>query len=253
MAVIRSVLLIAVLGGLILLLAQNLSPAIPLVFLGLRTQPLSLAVWMLLSTAAGALTSLLISSLVQLSSRGIKQQRQTSSYEPFDSPRVNKRTPQEKAPTKEQFKEKISTPPPASPQPSDRFEDSYDDDWDLDRNVNDDWDSEEREYFEEKEYVSANPRSNYTKIQDPDSDYEDFPVGVNDYESAADSYSYDKSDLKDLKVEKTESVYDADYRVIVPPVSQPTTPDTSDNSDNKKDDDDWDFLEEDFSEDKPPR
>jgi hypothetical protein len=258
MAVIRSVLLVAVLGGLVLLLAQNLSPAIPLVFLGLRTQPLSLAVWMLLSTAAGALTSLLISSLVKLSSRGVKQQRQTSSYEPVDSPRVNKRTTQEKAPKKEQFKERISTPPPASPQPSDRFEDSYDDDWDLDRNVNDDWDSEEREYFEEKENVTANRSSNYTKIQDDrdydDRDYEDFPFAVNDYDSAADSYSYDKSDSKDLKVEKekTESVYDADYRVIVPPVSQPTTPDTSDNSDNKKGDDDWDFLE-DFPEEKPPR
>lgn len=251
MTVIRLILLVTVLGGLILLLAQNLSPAIPLVFLGLRTQPLSLAVWMLLSTAAGALTSLLIGSLVQLSSRGIKQQRQTSSYEPVDSPRVNKRTPQEKAPRKEQFKERISTPPP-SPQPSDQFEDSYDDDWDLDRNVNDDWDSEEREYVEEKEYFTPSSRSNYTKIQD-DSDYEDFPFAVNDRDSGADAYSYDKSDLKDLKVEKTESVYDADYRVIVPPVSQPTTPDTSDNSDNKKDDDDWDFLEEDFSEDKPPR
>ena len=253
MAVIRSLLLVVVLGGLMLLLAQNFSPAIPLVFLGLRTQPLSLAMWMLLSTAAGALTSLLISSLVQFSSRGVRQQRQTSSYEPFDSPRVNKRTPQEKAPKQKEFKERISTPPPPSPQPSDRFEDSYDDDWDLDRNVNDDWDSEEREYFEEKEYITSNPRSNYTKVQAPDRDYEDFREPENDYDSAADSYSYDKSDLKDLRVGKTESVYDADYRVIVPPSSQPTTPDTSDNSDNKKDDDDWDFLEEEFSEDKPPR
>ncbi len=233
-----------------LLLAQNLSPAIPLVFLGSRTQPLSLAVWILLSTAAGALTSLLISSLVKLSSRGVTQQRQPS-YEPSNSPRFNKRTPREKAPQEKEFKERIY-PPSASPQPSDE-RDTYDDDWDLDRNVNDDWDYEEREYFEEKEYVSANPRSNYTKIQSPDSDYEEFPESVSDYDGA-DSYSYDQNDLKDSRVEKTESVYDADYRVIVPPVSQSTTPDTSDNSRNQKqDDEDWDFLEDDFSEDKPQR
>ena len=225
------------------------SPAIPLVFLGVRTQPLSLAVWMLLSTAAGALTSLLISSLVQLSSRGVKQQRQ-SSYQPPDSPRFNKRTPKEKAPKEKEFQERIYSPP-ASPQPS-NYEDTYDDDWDLDRNANDDWDSEEKEYFEEKEYVSRSPRSNYTKIQD-DRDYDDFPESVNDYDSAADSYSYEKNDLKDLKVEETESVYDADYRVIVPPASEPATPDTSNNSENKQDDDDWDFLEDDFSGDKPLR
>ncbi|WP_414621008.1 LapA family protein [Calothrix sp. CCY 0018] len=256
MAVIRLILLVAVLGGLMLLLAQNWSPAIPLVFLGLRTQPLSLAVWMLLSTAAGALTSLLMSSLVKLSSRGTRQQRQTSSYEPFDSPRVNKRTPQEKASKEkafkeEQFKERISTPPPASPQSSDQFEDSDDDDWDLDRNVNDDWDSQEREYVEEKEYITSNSRSSYTKIQD-DRDYEDFEEPENDYDSADSSYSYEKSDLKDSRAEKTE-VYDADYRVIVPPPTQSTVSGTSDKSNDKGNDDDWDFLEEDFSEDKPQR
>ncbi|MEM6752998.1 MAG: LapA family protein [Cyanobacteria bacterium P01_C01_bin.38] len=254
MTIIRLILLVAVLGGLMLLLAQNWSPAIPLVFLGSRTQPLSLAVWMLLSTAAGALTSLLISSLVQLSSRGNRQQPQPS-YKPSDSPRFNKRTPKEKPPQEKEFKQRISTPPPASPQPS-NVEDTYDDDWDLDRNVNDDWDSQEREYFEEKEYIPNNPRSNYTKIQD-DRDYEEFPESVNDYDSAAGDYTYDKSDLKDdSRDEKTESVYDADYRVIVPPISEPTTPKTSENLDNTekdKDDDDWDFLEDDFSEDKPPR
>ena len=63
---------------------------------------------------------------------------------------------------------------------------------------------------------------------------------------------YDKSDLKDSRVEKTE-VYDADYRVIVPPPTQSTVSGTSDKSNDKGNDDDWDFLEEDFSEDKPQR
>ena len=45
MAVIRLILLVAVLGGLTLLLVQNWSPALPLVFLGIRTQALPLAIW----------------------------------------------------------------------------------------------------------------------------------------------------------------------------------------------------------------
>jgi len=247
MAVIRLILLVAVLGGLMLLLAQNWSPAVPLVFLGLRTKPISLAMWMLLSTAAGVFTSLLISSLLKLSSRSVTQ-RQRTSYEPSEPPKVNKRNNREN-----EFKERKYTPRPASsPQPADDFEDTYDD-WDLDRNA-DDWD------FEEKEYSYTNPRSSYTKIQD-DRDYEDFrepEEAENDYDSVDSSYSYDKSDLNDFSEEerKTDSVYDADYRVIVPPPNPSTASNTSDKEDeNKKDDDDWGFLDEDFDSDKksPPQ
>ncbi|MEM7714165.1 MAG: LapA family protein, partial [Cyanobacteria bacterium P01_A01_bin.68] len=153
MAVIRLIFLVTVLGGLMLLLAQNWSPAVPLVFLGLQTRPISLAVWMLLSTAAGVFTSLSISSLLKLSSRSVTQ-RQRTSYEQSNSPKFNQRNKREN-----EFKERKFTPPPASsPQPPNDFEDSYDD-WDLDRNA-DDWDDEE------KEYSYNNPRSSYTKIQD---------------------------------------------------------------------------------------
>ncbi|MCJ8280364.1 MAG: LapA family protein [Rivularia sp. ALOHA_DT_140] len=228
-----------------LLLAQNWSPAIPLVFLGLQTKPISIAIWMLLSTAAGAFTSLLISSLVQLSSRSTKQQRQRTSYEPFDSPKVNQRNQERES----EFRQRKTTPRQASPpKPRDEFDDSYDD-WDLDRNANDDWDLEEQKYFEQEEkQYSNNPRSSYTKIQD-DRDYENFQEEEDDYDPAENSYSYDKSDLEGSGTGKTDSVYDADYRVIVPPANSSTTPETSDNSDDR-DDDDWGFLEEDFDSDK---
>lgn len=245
MAVIRLILLVAVLGGLTLLLAQNWSPAIPLVFLGFRTQPLSLAMWMLLATAAGAFTSLLISSLVTLSSRYVTQQRQTKSYQPSDSPRAKKRIPKEN----NSYQRKSTPEPPASTtQPADEFDNTYDDDWDLDKNVNDDWEFEER--FEEKEYQPSYSRSQYTKIQD-DRDYEEFREPENDYKSAANSDSYNKSDLnlKDSGVGRKESVYDADYRVIIPPPNPSTTSNTPDNSDNTQDDDDWGFLNEDFDDD----
>ena len=67
MPVIRIVLLLLVLGGLSLLLAQNWLPVLQLVFLGMRTPALPLAIWILIGVAAGALTSLLITALFKLS------------------------------------------------------------------------------------------------------------------------------------------------------------------------------------------
>jgi len=235
MTVIRLILLVAVLGGLMLLLAQNWSPAIPLVFLGLRTQPLSLAMWMLFSSAAGAFTSLLISGLVQLSSSRYKmQQRQTRSYPTEDSPRVNQRS------RPNEYYQRKSTPPPAStPQPPDEFDNNEDDDWDLDKNANDDWEFEER--FDSREKQTTDSRSSYTKIQD-DTDYEDF-------QEADSSYSDQKNDLKNPYPRKTESIYDADYRVIIPPPNPSATPKTSDDADNN---DDWGLFDEDFDDNDKP-
>ncbi|BAY85696.1 hypothetical protein NIES267_51970 [Calothrix parasitica NIES-267] len=266
MAVFRLIFLVTVLGGLMLLLAQNWSPAVPLVFLGLRTRPISLAVWMLLSTAAGAFTSLLINSLLKLSSRSVTQ-RQRTSYEPSTSPKANQRNKREN-----EFKERKFTPPPASsPQPPDDYEDSYDD-WDLDRNA-DDWDDDEKEYSysnprssytkiqderDYEEFRDSNPRSSYTKIQD-DRDYEEFrePEELeDDYPKVDSSYSYDESESNDSGEEerKVDSVYDADYRVIIPPANPSTTSSTSneekDNKKDKNDDDEWGFLDEDFESDK---
>lgn len=242
MTVTRLILLVAILGGIMLLLGQNVSPAIPLVFLGLRTQPLSLAIWMLLGTAAGAFTSLLINSLVQLSSRYVMPQRQSTSYEPKDSARANKRTSREK-----DSYQRNPTPPQASRvQPPDEFEDTYDSDWDLDQNVSDDWE------FPERQYRATNSETRYTKIQD-DNDYEDFRQPEDDYESADSSYSYNKRELKDSGIGKTDSIYDADYRVVIPPPPPSTTSNTKPYPDpqEKENDDDWNFLEEDFSDDRP--
>ncbi|MEM9925081.1 MAG: LapA family protein [Cyanobacteria bacterium P01_D01_bin.50] len=242
MTVTRLILLVGILGGIMLLLGQNLSPAIPLVFLGLRTQPLSLAIWMLLGAAAGGLTSLLINSLVQLSTRYVPPQRQTSSYEPKDSARANKRTSREK----DSYQRNPIPPQASRVQTPDEFENTYDDDWDLDRNVSDDWE------FSVREYRATNSETRYTKIQD-DNDYEDFRQPEDDYESADSSYSYNKRELKDSGIGKTESIYDADYRVVIPPPNPSTISNANQYSDNKEkeNDDDWNFLEEDFEEDRP--
>lgn len=67
MPVTRLFLVLVVLGGLALFALQNWSPVLPLVILGLQTQALPLAVWMVGAIAAGAVTTLIITVLFNLS------------------------------------------------------------------------------------------------------------------------------------------------------------------------------------------
>ncbi|WAK73669.1 LapA family protein [Arthrospira sp. PCC 9108] len=59
--------ILIIVGGLVLLTIQNLSPAISLVFLGMQLPTLPLSVWLLIFLFIGILTSLMIASLFQLS------------------------------------------------------------------------------------------------------------------------------------------------------------------------------------------
>ena len=226
MAVIRLILLVAVLGTLTLLLVQNWSPVLPLVFLGMRTQALPLAIWILFSTAAGAVTSLLIAGL--FNSTG--QKRQTPLKSPATSPRVANRTRRE-----EPFSRKQAPPSTVSevdPRTSDEL-----DDWDTDRSANDDWD------FDENNNVTSNSSPQNTQTRDSDT-YERQQEPKSGSKSGS-VYSYSYQEPKNSGVGKTESVYDADYRVIVPPYQPPTTKST--------DDDDWGLFDDDDTEDKDKR
>ncbi|MBD2500819.1 LapA family protein [Anabaena azotica] len=216
MAVIRLTLLVAVLGGLTLLLVQNLSPALPLVFLGMRSQPLPLALWILFSTAAGAGTSLLITSLFRLSSYFGGQPRQV----PPKSTTSRRST----ANRKEEF-----TPPPPSKEPANKTDyasnDEFDD-WET-NSADDDWDIEEKPRnatTNNSQSDSFSDSSTYERPQQPKSGTK-----------SGSTYSYSYREPKNTAAGKTESVYDADYRVIIPPY-QPPPKDTAND-----DDDDWGF------------
>ncbi|BAT55449.1 unknown protein [Nostoc sp. NIES-3756] len=215
MAVIRLTLLVVVLGGLTLLLVQNFSPALPLVFLGMRSQPIPLAVWILFSTAAGAGTSLLITSLFRLSNYFGGQSRQTPPKSTTRRSTANR---------KEEF-----TPPPSSKEAASKTNyaasDEFDD-WET-NSADDDWDIEDK------------PREATTTKSQPDSfsdssTYER-PQQPKSGSQSGSTYSYSYREPKNTAAGKTESVYDADYRVIIPPY-QPPTKDTTDD-----DDDDWGF------------
>jgi len=225
MDIIRLFLLVAVLGGLTLLLAQNWSPVLPLVFLGIRTQPLPLAMWILFSTTAGAVTSVFISSLFNLSSYFARQQRPTRLKSPPTSGNA-KQTRREEA-----FSRPVSAEPRASTTES-RSSDVADD-WDTNNSTDDNWD------FEDKSSVAPNTSPD-TSVRGQSYERQQQPKTTSESGSV---YSYSYRQPKNSGVGKTESVYDADYRVIIPPYQPPTT------TNQKNDDDDWGFFDEDSEDD----
>ncbi|MEH2449046.1 MAG: LapA family protein [Nostoc sp.] len=221
MAVIRLILLVAVLGVLTPLLVQNWSPPLSLVFLGVRTQPLPLAIWILFSTATGAFTSILIATLFKLSNYFVAGQRQTPDRRNATSPRP--KATQREEPTSRP----VSPPPPASKkeQPtSDVF-----DDWETNGTKDDDWN------FDEKSEEAPTPNPQAQQPRDSKT-YERQSEAKSSSQSGS-VYSYNYREPKNTAAGKTESIYDADYRVIIPPYQPPTT--------NQADDDDWEFFNDD--------
>ncbi len=200
MAVIRLIILITAMVGLILLLVQNLSPSLPLVFLGIRTQALPLALWILLSITAGIFTSLIITGLLKFATNLNLQAQQ-----PIPK----------SIPTPHRVKQNTSSPkssPPTVSQADNEF-----DDWETNRDQ-DDWDDGQNS--QPLPETSPNQQSSNSR--------------------ASSVYSYSSQSPKNTAVGKTESVYDADYRVIIPPYQE-----SGKNQDQVTDDDDWDFFEDD--------
>lgn len=230
MNVIRLILLVAILGALTLLLTQNWSTVIALRFLGMQTQPLPLAMWMLLATTAGALTSLFITSLLKISNYLVGQQRQTRFKSAATSPRSQ-------ANYKKQPTPPSASPPPPASKAENTYSDEFDD-WNT-NNQDDDWNFEEkpREEFNSRPQTEEFSESQtYERQQKPQSSSQSGSV-----------YSYNYREPKNTAVGKTESIYDADYRVIIPPYQPPTTNEAA------EDDDDWSFFDDEDSEDERPR
>ncbi|MCC5603335.1 LapA family protein [Nostoc favosum] len=222
MAVIRLILLVAVLGGLTLLLVQNFSPALSLVFLGVQTQPLPLAIWILFSTATGAFTSILISTLFNLSNYFGRGQRQTADRRSATSPRA-------KATRREEFTSRPANSPPPASKKEEPTSDVFDD-WETNSSKDDDWNFDEKS----EEAPTRNPQAQ----QPNDSKTYERQSEAKSSSQSGSVYSYSYREPKNTAAGKTESVYDADYRVIIPPYQPPTT-------NQADDDDDWEFFDDD--------
>ncbi|WP_347566421.1 LapA family protein [Scytonema sp. UIC 10036] len=180
------------------------------------SQPYHLAIWILFSTVAGGLTTILLTFLFNLSG-ALGGQRQTPLRSSPESPRRNKT----------RFEEVTSRPPnpPSSGERESRTTDTVDD-WETSSGLYEDW-----------EFNKSDPE----KTQVRDSNTYDRASEPKDKPKTDSSYSYSYREPKNSGVGKTESVYDADYRVIIPPY-QPPKPEPAE-------EDEWGFLDDDDAED----
>jgi uncharacterized integral membrane protein len=237
--VVRIVLLLIALSGLTVFVLQN-STVLQLRFLGMRTQALPFGFWILAAVAAGVLTALGIAWLLQI-------------INSWGNAKLRTRIRQleaEKLSYQGQSRETDSSAyqsysySPASSSTANAANSSAND-----SGSNEEWKEEDEE--EDFNYdrstsnfasdVSDVSERNYEAKQEPTSGYHSGSV-----------YSYSYKNPSDSAVGKTESVYDAEYRVITPPYRPldteeedniPDSPPT--NPQNKDDNDDWGFDDDD--------
>lgn len=212
------IVLIVVIGGLALFAWQNWSPSLQLTFLGLKSRPLPISIWIIGALIAGVVSYLFIYGLFELSNYLFKQNLQ--------SPRATSRTLQHQALSRESRdrysqSEEISNSQSSFNLNKDselREEDENIDDWKQETpRISNSWDSSRKEQDIEDTQKSVSQDStekNHEVEQEPKT------------ESCSGSvYSYGYREPSGSGVSQTESVYDADYRVITPqPPQDQSTP-----------------------------
>lgn len=287
----RPVFLLVTVVGLTIFALQNVEPALSLVFLGVRSPALPLSIWILLSIAAGVVTSLVISALLGFSNylsqpRGRTGRDNTNRPDAFPN---DKRTPYAPPPPPRKqeidpdrnwenretqaasgYRTEYGTPTGYNsrtflqenpvPNPRNAKDDAQagtsvaaddEDDWVSDRSKigsqdsDDDWGGVDRELSDRppiKDVAVANPREYETKQQPKSQSW------------AGSVYSYGYRDPSKSGVGQTESVYDAEYRVLVPPDEAiPQTGDWEVPKNKTEDEDDWGLEEDDEFEDDRPK
>ncbi len=217
------IVLIVVIGGLALFAWQNGSPSLSLTFLGLKSIPLPLSVWILAAIVAGVITYLLIYGIFGLSNYLLKQSLQPSRPRSRKSNYQNQtgegrdRYSQSQGISDSQSSFNLNK----DSEPTEKDENL--DDWEQGPpKVSHSWDSSTKEQHIEEPQGSVNQSStqkNYEAEQQPKT--ESWSGSV---------YSYGYRDPSSSGVGQTESVYDADYRVITPP----PPPDPSKAPENKE-------------------
>ena len=201
MARMRIFLLAVVVAVLIIFTVQNWLPVLPLVFFGSQTTALPLAIWMVIFMAAGALTSVALQLINYVPSRiasGEEFNRQDVELPPRNPPE-NPLEKEEKTYTTGRTKSDWEKPrnPDWEPQPED--------DWDI----------------EEPPEEATRPRINFN-LEKPARDYEVRRQPTTKEQSGS-VYSYGYRQPEDTGVGKPEQVYDANYRLIRPPLRKEDT------------------------------
>lgn len=230
----KTFLLLAILAAIVAVLAAfawaNWEPRISLAFLGMRSQYFPLAIWVILALLAGILTSVIISSLFTLSNYLTLRQADHDSPEKINAQvplggrtSVGSETnaPPESESSSESgqssekrgfFNLKKGSP---RPEPS-----GNDDDWGDGPSQEEDWGREGHTAASRPSKVEGPPKSQ----NNPGS--ESVTTNPKTYEVKQDPksqswsgsvYSYGYKEPSGSGVGQSESVYDADYRIITPP------------------------------------
>lgn len=262
----RAIVFFILVAGLVVLTIQNLSPAISLVFFGVQSLTLPLSVWLLIAIAGGVLTSIIISSLFQVSPQ--------TSYKKVAKPKPPIKPSQSPQDSASVMEDKPESFPEITNKPSQ----GNGDDWETEvRKVgsswndddNRDWEqssppspvkpsnkpsdkpSESESWDERTENPLNSPNTNENWQKSPSQNQEIAPNATppeplsKNYEVEQEPqkqswsgsvYSFNYKDGNDSGVGRPESVYDADYRLINPP-SPPTQ--------IQSDDEDWGFNDDD--------
>ena len=226
MPVIRIALILVVLVAPTLFALQNLSPTLPLFFLGIQTQALPLAVWVVVAIAAGALTTLLLTGLFRLSNFTTERQlrgryTRAARSRPTSSGSTSGPTPPSSTGATYQSASTYSS--------QTRYTEPATDD-----DILDDWEEEPVDRPPPAEKVYRDPTT-YEVPQEPQARTQSGSV-----------YSYSYRDSDRSGVGRTESVYDAEYRVITPPqrpiddVEPANPPPYRPRNDHDVEEDDWD-------------
>ncbi len=257
MPLIRLILVLGVIAGLAAFGVSNVAPVVSLVFLGMPTPALPLALWIGGAIAAGAATTLVISTLFSLSNYwALRRSRRSPQRVPAQanaqpSARANAPSPspttrfgrspatrQDAGDEAWQNWEGYETPKSASgtvsPMPKAPAANAIDD-WDLE--LDDDWDATSR-----RSAPLGSPRPplerpaarSYEKEQVPKTSSRSGTVYSQSYREPEDSRSatapkanepVDQSQADPSRPERSADrsnlVVDADYRVIVPPYKTP--------------------------------
>jgi len=226
MPVIRIALLFLVIGGLVLFSFSNLSPVLPLVFLGMKTPVLPLAAWIGIAIASGAITSFFLQFLSYMHWGYSTQRREERDDVPPRSRSFRRESPEAPAPEPQT---RYAPPPPETPKNREGsdWEERVDEDWDIDEEP-----AAPTSYQQDfdRDRSTGTPRTDRTTYevkQEPKAGSQTGSV-----------YSYSYREQSESGVGRTEAVYDANYRVITPPYQKAPEP---------EEDDDWGFEDdEDF-------
>lgn len=274
MSEIRNLLLLASAVFLVIFAAQNLSPSLSLVFLGMQSVALPLSAWVILAFVFGIITSFLISALFKLSNYQLEQEL-SAHRRPRQIPSESTQWVAANASRKSSYVESpadvrsksnrsvaISQPPqddadePLHSKATANYAKYSEPEVHDDDSFYEEWEEEEKrarldiEEKEEKDFSSSSPK-NSVSDEAPIYEIKQEPKSIS-WSGTIYSYTYRSADDSESETppETANSVADAEYRVIQPPVRDlvseqpiqditPKQPPEDDWSNKKKKKTDW--------------